>query len=186
MNIVSRLTIGASFAAAAAVACTSLPEEPASVDVDTDQLGARCIKGGVTCGPTGASAGGVTGGVGTSGTVSTSSSGGGGVTGGTSGKLSSSGLLTSGGTLAPETPEPASCGENSTTAPSNARTTGGCDPVDCGEWCQWDREHVSCSCIGVGYGLASSITCPVAHPCGREVRGVVRCYDYLPGGVCAP
>lgn len=192
MNIVSRLTIAAAFTAVAAVACTSVPDEPVSVGVDTDQVDTKCIKGGITCGVAGSTSGGTKGGTvgGTSGTVSTSSSSSGGTTssGGTSGKL---GDIWNGssGTLAPADPVE-TCGTNptgsTTQPPANARVGAGCDPTDCGPWCRWDAQQYGCDCSGAGYGLSSTIGCPARHPCGRYVWGTVRCYDRLESGDCAP
>lgn len=186
MNIVSRFTIAAAFAGVAAVACSSAPDEPVSAGVDIGQVDTKCIKGGITCGVTG---GATTGGIGTSGTVSTSSGGGGTTTtsGGASGKVGSSGAFTSSGVLYPDFGE--TCGTNPygtpTPPPANARTTGGCDPIDCGK-CVTDPQADACVCLNVGYGTLAAITCPVAHPCGIVVRGVARCYDFLPNGECFP
>lgn len=53
MMTVSRLAVAAAAAITlAAVACTAAPDEPASVDVQTDTVTPSCIKGGITCTPT--------------------------------------------------------------------------------------------------------------------------------------
>lgn len=55
MTTVSRFTIAAAFSALTTVACSSAPtpEEPASVDVQTDQVDPNCVKGGGLCGVVG-------------------------------------------------------------------------------------------------------------------------------------
>lgn len=171
MNIVSRLTIAIAFASVAAVACTTVPDEPVSVGVEADQVDTKCIKGGITCGSLG-------GGRTVGGDLSTSSGGtvsSGGTTssssGGTSGKLgATSGALTSSGVVMVEE----QCGPK------------GCDPIDCGEYCRWNKDMSGCDCSGAGYGLSSTISCPWSHPCGRTVFGIARCYDRLASGECAP
>lgn len=59
MTTLASLTLAASVLALTAVACSaaSVPEEPASVEVQTDQVQTNCVKGGITCGVVGGKGG---------------------------------------------------------------------------------------------------------------------------------
>lgn len=169
----SRLAVAAAaFSAVAIVACSATPiDDSPNVEVKQGTVDPTCVRGGPTCGVTGASS---SGSVLDPGTSSGSTSG---SSGRFPGLVSSSGFV-----LDPGTGSSSSGGTSGSTPPR------GVDPLSCGECISlYDEDGVlyGCDCRGAGNGLQSGIVCPVSAPCRYLVHGSYRCYRYdYPSNTC--